>query len=63
MEVVPRFFALRLVSCYFFEVIMEQFQVKQHFTFGGEKFDIRDSFGNLAYQVEDLFSKFQNDLS
>ncbi len=42
---------------------MKQFQVKQRFTFGGEKFDIRDSFGNLAYQVEDLFSKFQNDLS
>ncbi len=34
---------------------MKQFQVKQRFTFGGEKFDIRDSFGNLAYQVEGSF--------
>ncbi len=34
---------------------MKQFQVKQRFTFGGEKFDIRDSFGDLAYQVEGSF--------
>ena len=34
---------------------MKQFQVKQRFTFGGEKFDIRDSFGDLAYQVQGSF--------
>ncbi|HFU4203440.1 TPA: LURP-one-related/scramblase family protein [Streptococcus suis] len=34
---------------------MKQFQVKQRFTFGGEKFDIHDSHGQLAYQVEGSF--------
>ncbi|MGT2742952.1 LURP-one-related/scramblase family protein [Streptococcus plurextorum] len=34
---------------------MKQFQVKQRFTFGGEKFEIRDSEGELAYQVEGSF--------
>ncbi|ABP92412.1 Uncharacterized conserved protein [Streptococcus suis 98HAH33] len=42
------------------EVIMKPFQVKQRFTFGGEKFDIRDSFGNLAYQVEGSFLEIPN---
>lgn len=55
MKVVPRFFALRLISCYFFEVIMKQFLVKQRFTFGGEKFNIQDNFGQLAYQVKGSF--------
>jgi len=39
---------------------MKPFQVKQRFTFGGEKFDIRDSFGNLAYQVEGSFLEIPN---
>ena len=34
---------------------MKQFLVKQRFTFGGEKFDIQDNFGQLAYQVKGSF--------
>ena len=34
---------------------MKEFLVKQRFTFGGEKFDIQDSQGNLAYQVQGSF--------
>ncbi|WP_156010931.1 LURP-one-related/scramblase family protein [Streptococcus ruminantium] len=34
---------------------MKQFQVKQRFTFGGEKFEIRDNHERLAYQVEGSF--------
>lgn len=34
---------------------MREFQVKQRFTFGGEKFDIHDSFGQLAYQARGSF--------
>lgn len=34
---------------------MKQFQVKQRFILGGEKFDIHDSHGQLAYQVEGTF--------
>lgn len=34
---------------------MKQFQVKQRFTFGGEKFDIHDSQGQVAYQVQGSF--------
>ena len=34
---------------------MKQFLVKQRFTFGGEKFNIQDNFGQLAYQVKGSF--------
>ena len=56
MKVVPRFFALRDMSLSFIlEVLMKTFLVKQKFRLGGERFDIKDDRGEIAYQVEDHF--------
>lgn len=34
---------------------MRRFLVKQKFRLGGERFDIKDEIGNVAYQVEGSF--------
>ena len=36
---------------------MRTFLVKQKFRLGGERFDIKDELGNVAYQVEGSFFK------
>ncbi len=36
---------------------MRRFLVKQKFRLGGERFDIKDEIGNVAYQVEGSFFK------
>ena len=36
---------------------MRRFLVKQKFRLGGERFDIKDELGNVAYQVEGSFFK------
>ena len=36
---------------------MRRFLVKQKFRLGGERFDIKDEMGNVAYQVEGSFFK------
>ena len=36
---------------------MRTFHVKQKFRLGGERFDIKDEMGNVAYQVEGSFFK------
>ena len=36
---------------------MRTFLVKQKFRLGGERFDIKDELGNVAYQVEGSFLK------
>ena len=36
---------------------MKTFLVKQKFRLGGERFDIKDEMGNVAYQVEGSFFK------
>ena len=36
---------------------MRRFLVKQKFRLGGERFDIKDEMGNIAYQVEGSFFK------
>ena len=36
---------------------MKTFHVKQKFRLGGERFDIKDEMGNVAYQVEGSFLK------
>ena len=36
---------------------MKTFLVKQKFRLGGERFDIKDEMGNIAYQVEGSFFK------
>lgn len=36
---------------------MRSFLVKQRFRLGGERFDIKDELGNIAYQVEGSFFK------
>ena len=36
---------------------MRRFLVKQKFRLGGERFDIKDELGNIAYQVEGSFFK------
>ena len=36
---------------------MRSFLVKQKFRLGGERFDIKDEMGNVAYQVEGSFFK------
>ena len=36
---------------------MRKFLVKQKFRLGGERFDIKDELGNIAYQVEGSFFK------
>ena len=36
---------------------MRSFLVKQKFRLGGERFDIKDEMGNIAYQVEGSFFK------
>ena len=36
---------------------MRTFHVKQKFRLGGERFDIKDELGNVAYQVEGSFFK------
>ena len=58
MKVVPRFFALRDMDLSFIlEVFMRTFHVKQKFRIGGERFDIKDDRGEIAYQVEGSFFK------
>ena len=37
---------------------MRSFLVKQKFRLGGERFDIKDELGNIAYQVEGSFSSY-----
>ncbi len=37
---------------------MRRFLVKQKFRLGGERFDIKDEMGNVAYQVEGSFLRF-----
>ena len=37
---------------------MKTFLVKQKFRLGGERFDIKDEMGNVAYQVEGSFLRF-----
>ena len=37
---------------------MRTFLVKQKFRLGGERFDIKDELGNVAYQVEGSFLRF-----
>ena len=41
---------------------MRRFLVKQKFRLGGERFDIKDEMGNVAYQVEGSFLRFQRPL-
>ena len=36
---------------------MRRFLVKQKFRLGGERFDIQDEMGNVAYHVEGSFFK------
>ena len=36
---------------------MRRFLVKQKFRLGGERFDIKDELGNIAYKVEGSFFK------
>ena len=51
-------FALRDMDLSFIlEVFMRTFLVKQKFRLGGERFDIKDEMGNVAYQVEGSFFK------
>ncbi|EGV04384.1 hypothetical protein HMPREF9954_0912 [Streptococcus infantis SK970] len=37
---------------------MRTFHVKQKFRLGGERFDIKDELGNIAYQVEGSFLSY-----
>ena len=41
---------------------MRRFLVKQKFRLGGERFDIKDEMGNVAYQVEGSFFKIPKTL-
>lgn len=41
---------------------MKTYFVKQKFRLGGERFDIKDDQGRVAYQVEGSFSRFQRPL-
>ena len=41
---------------------MRRFLVKQKFRLGGERFDIKDEMGNVAYQVEGSFLIFPKHL-
>ena len=42
---------------------MKTYFVKQKFRLGGERFDIKDDQGRVAYQVEgSIFSRFQRPL-
>ena len=42
---------------YFWRYLWEDFLSKQKFRLGGERFDIKDEMGNVAYQVEGSFFK------
>ena len=41
---------------------MRTFHVKQKFRIGGERFDIKDDRGEIAYQVEGSFLRFPKPL-
>ena len=41
---------------------MKTYFVKQKFRLGGERFDIKDDQGRVAYQVEGSFLRFQRPL-
>lgn len=41
---------------------MKTYFVKQKFRLGGERFDIKDDQGRVAYQVKDPFLRFQRPL-